>query len=193
MKKMPTLFVRKFDQENPNGTPKHGSKFTLTEQVTPGCEWVLNGEGIATRKWDGTCVLIDGGLPYKRYDAKHGKTLPDAFIPAQTESDPITGHWPGWVPLDMYPDKWIQEAVNNSVHYPADGTYEAVGPKINGNKDNVASHILIKHGAYHLHEFDPSFDGIRTFLTGVPIEGIVFHHPDGRMCKIKRSDFGLKW
>lgn len=23
-------------------------------------------------------------------------------------------------------------------------------------------------------------------------EGIVFHHPDGRMCKIRKSDFGIK-
>ena len=25
------------------------------------------------------------------------------------------------------------------------------------------------------------------------IEGIVWHHPDGRMAKIKRRDFGLSW
>lgn len=193
MKKMPTLFIREFDQVDINGTPKHGSKFIITDQVTPGCEWVINGEGIATRKWDGTCILIDGGIPYKRYDAKHGKTPPDAFLPAQPDADPITGHWPGWVPLDMYPDKWIQEALNNSVSCLSDGTYEAVGPKINGNKDNVPWHILFNHGGVQLNEFDRSFNGIKMFLSVVAIEGIVFHHPDGRMCKIKRSDFGLKW
>ena len=25
------------------------------------------------------------------------------------------------------------------------------------------------------------------------LEGIVWHHPDGRWAKIKRRDFGLKW
>lgn len=193
---MPTLFVRKFDETNPNGTPKHGSKFTLTEEVTPGCEWALNGEGVATRKWDGTCILIAGGIPYKRYDAKHGKMPPDAFIPAQPESDPITGHWPGWVPLDMYPDKWIQGAINNSVPYPLDGTYEAIGPKINGNKDNVDSHSLQKHGDaqfWLLSNVQLTFETIKQFISTSNVEGVVFHHPDGRMCKIKRSDFGLKW
>jgi len=34
--------------------------------------------------------------------------------------------------------------------------------------------------------------GIRTFLEHAGWEGIVFHHPDGRMAKIKGRDFGLK-
>ena len=28
---------------------------------------------------------------------------------------------------------------------------------------------------------------------GHVVEGIVWHHPDGRMVKIKRKDFGFKW
>jgi hypothetical protein len=36
------------------------------------------------------------------------------------------------------------------------------------------------------------FDGLRTWLAGKDIEGIVWHHPDGRMAKIKLRDFGLK-
>lgn len=39
MKKIPTLFVREF-------FPCH--KVKITDQVTPGCEWVLAGEGVAT-------------------------------------------------------------------------------------------------------------------------------------------------
>lgn len=45
MRKIPTLFVREF-------LPNH--KILITDQVTPGCEWVLAGEGVATRKLDGT-------------------------------------------------------------------------------------------------------------------------------------------
>jgi hypothetical protein len=29
--------------------------------------------------------------------------------------------------------------------------------------------------------------------THKDIEGIVWHHPDGRMVKIKKKDFGYKW
>lgn len=37
------------------------------------------------------------------------------------------------------------------------------------------------------------FEGIKGFLAENVIEGLVWHHPDGRMAKIKRRDFGLKW
>jgi len=200
MKKMPTLFVRKFDEENTNGTPKHGSKFTITAQVTPGCEWVMNGEGVATRKWDGTCVLIQGRVVFKRYDAKRGKIPPQGFRPAQFEPDPITGHWPGWLDIQDYPDHWIIEAVRNSANGDLnnlkDGTYEAIGPKINGNRDNRLVHSLERHGNHVFNSISNVpliFEEIQYHLFINDCEGIVFHHPDGRMCKIKRSDFGLKW
>jgi len=35
-----------------------------------------------------------------------------------------------------------------------------------------------------------TFDGIRGFLETMDIEGLVFHHPDGRMAKIKKRDYG---
>jgi hypothetical protein len=38
-----------------------------------------------------------------------------------------------------------------------------------------------------------SFARLRTYLMGNVIEGIVFAHPDGRMCKIRRDDYGLAW
>ena len=53
MRKIPTLFVREF-------LPNH--KIIITDQVAPGCEWVLAGEGVATRKLDGTCTPGPGRL-----------------------------------------------------------------------------------------------------------------------------------
>lgn len=35
------------------------------------------------------------------------------------------------------------------------------------------------------------FDLLREWFRGKNIEGIVWHHPDGRMVKIKKKDFGL--
>ena len=57
MKKIPTLFVREFENHK---------IIRVTEQVTPGMEWVLNGDGIATIKWDGTCCMIKNGELYKQ-------------------------------------------------------------------------------------------------------------------------------
>ena len=46
MKKLPTLFVRDFGDRG---------MFTLTDQVEPGMEWVIEGKGKATMKVDGSC------------------------------------------------------------------------------------------------------------------------------------------
>lgn len=90
MKKIPTLFEREF-------FPCH--KVKITDRVTPGCEWVLAGEGVATRKLDGTCTMVKDGKLFKRYDAKNGKPVPANAIPCQPEADPVTGHLPCWMPI----------------------------------------------------------------------------------------------
>ena len=70
MKKIPTLFERVFDEK--------GAMISITDKVTPGFEWVLKGEGVATVKWDGSCCAILDGKFYKRYDAKPGRNPPPA-------------------------------------------------------------------------------------------------------------------
>jgi len=37
-----------------------------------------------------------------------------------------------------------------------------------------------------------TFDALREYLRGRDIEGVVWHHPDGRLVKIKGKDFGLR-
>lgn len=182
MIKIPCLFQRDFsDKQNP----------FLLRDVTPGCEWVLNGEGVATRKWDGTAVAIIDGKLYARYDAKRGKPAPANGIPC-ADPDPVTGHHPHWVPADGPEHKWIREAYNATVDR-TDGTYEAVGPKINGNHDKVAKHVLMRHGEHKLHPEFRTWEYLEQYLDFMDIEGIVFHHPDKRMCKIRRDDYGLSW
>lgn len=187
MKKIPTIFVRDFSKR----------PCLVTTEVTPGCEWVFEGEGVATRKWDGTCVLIREGKMYARYDCKKGRTPPEGFEPCEEAPDPNTGHWPGWIAVEGQPQyKWHREALGvRSVEPLPDGTYELLGPKINGNPDKAPSHILIRHGnpQPQPQPEDRSFEGIKALLNELLFEGIVFHHEDGRMAKIKRSDFGLPW
>lgn len=186
MKKIPTVFVRE-------GRAGKGKTY-VTREVTPGCEWVLAGEGVATHKYDGTCCLVRDRKLYKRFDAKHGKKAPPLFEPAQ-EPDPVTGHWPGWVPVGDGPDdRWHREGLDltlRTVGVP-DGTYELVGPKINGNPEGRVDHRLVPHGKLLYRDFPRDYDGIRLwFRDQAPcrMEGVVFHHPDGRMAKLKRKDF----
>lgn len=185
MQKIISLFQRNYDGDR-----------LVRDEVTPGAEWVINGEGIATRKWDGTCCLIDKGQLFKRYDAKKGKTPPEGFIPAQ-EPDSVTGHWPGWVKVGSdKEDKYHREGFDNSKDgnvYLPDGTYELVGPKINGNKDGHEKHYLIPHGDERFSTTPRTFNELKEWFDGRSIEGIVWHHPDGRMVKIKKKDFGYKW
>jgi hypothetical protein len=75
---------------------------------------------------------------------------------------------------------------------PADSTYELVGPKIQGNPDGFAEHTLVPHGSGDDFDVERTYAGIRSFLEGNDWEGIVFHHPDGGMAKVKRRDFGLR-
>lgn len=191
MKKMPCLFVRKF---------VNNRIADITPEVTPGCEWVLAGEGVATRKWDGTACMIRDGKLYARYDAKKGKQPPAGAIPCDPQPDPVTGHWPHWVEVADQPQfRYIREAYENSaaIFRPdplPEGTWEACGPKINSNKERRTDHMLLRHDAFLFNTEPPrDFDGLKAYLAQLDAEGIVFHHPDGRMCKIRRNDFGYAW
>ena len=181
MKKIPSLFARNYDGDR-----------LVRNEVVPGCEWVLAGEGVATRKWDGTSCLVQGGKLFKRYDSKHPDRAPAEFIPAD-EHDPVNKHYLGWLPVGDGPeDKYHREAwIDFS---GADGTYELIGPKIQGGAESGPTR-LVRHGADEFPNFPRHFDGIRDhfFNYQVPgFEGIVFHHPDGRMAKVKAKDFGIK-
>lgn len=185
MKKIPTLFQR--DPEN----MKH-----VLPEVNPECEWVLRGEGVATRKYDGTCCMAQGGKLFKRHELKPGKAAPEGFVPAQ-DPDPKTGKQPGWVPvwIDDPASKHHLEAFKAAPCPLPDGTYELIGPKVQGNPEGVSAHVLVPHGS----ERSPRYDNPREhadFATDFTVhmdalgwEGIVWHHPDGRMAKLKRRDF----
>ena len=181
MRKIPTLFER--DPDN--------RKYVLPI-VTPGCEWVMAGEGTPTRKFDGTCVLIRrDGLAvhaFARREVKPGKEPPPNFV--QVEHDETTGKTMGWEPAEQSSFAKIIEEVLPL--YPAitPGTYELIGPKINGNPEGHPDHGLIAHGIVPLVNPDPmTFETLRDALQSVPFEGIVWHHPDGRMVKLKKRDF----
>ena len=183
MKKIPTLFEREFKNHKVVG---------ITDKVTPGCEWVLEGRGDATIKIDGSCTAIINGEFYKRYDAKKGKKPPEGAIPC-CDADPITGHHPHWVKVDENnpADRWFVHAYRNTPD-PTDGTYEAIGVHFQGNPYGLYDDILVPHGRNILY-ISRTFEGIKEYLANHHIEGIVFWLDGEPRCKIKRSDFGFEW
>lgn len=184
MKKIPTLFERKFANHK---------VIDISSKVTPGMEWVLEDKGDATVKYDGTCCAIIDGKFYKRYDAKRGKKPPEGAIPC-CDPDPVTGHHPHWVLVDgSQPDsKWHIKARENMPGYIPDGTYEAVGPHFQSNPHNLRLDQMWPHGS-DIVDVERTFEGIREYLRTHAIEGLVFWLDGEPMCKIKRSDFGFEW
>lgn len=183
MKKIKTLFKRDFTN---NGQ--------IIPEYSDGTDWVLNGEGVATKKIDGTSVLIRGGKMFKRYELKDGKEAPFGFELA--DHDEATGKSMGWIEVgNGSEDKWHREATNGQtegIDLP-DGTYELVGPKIQGNPEQYETHYLISHeGTGTFSNVPANFHELRKWLEDKDIEGIVWHHPDGRMVKIKKKDFRLR-
>jgi hypothetical protein len=185
VKKIPTVFRR--DPED--------MKRVLPE-VSPGCEWVLDGEGVATRKYDGTCVRLDeDGKWLARREVRPGKRTPLDFLPV--EHDEYTGKTVGWEPVEASGfAKWHAQALasNGHLYVYTPGTYELVGPKVQGNPEGFATHALLKHEEAEVFAGAPrDFDGLREWLLARPLyEGIVWHHGDGRMAKLKGRDFPVR-
>jgi hypothetical protein len=176
MRKMKTVFV--IDRNT----------HLATDEVQE--QWVIDGEGVATIKHDGTSCMVRDGQLFRRFDAKRGRTLPEGFEPCEEAPDANTGHWPGWVPVGDGPaDKFHREAFFTAL---PNGTYELVGPRIQGNRYSLDRHALWEHGR-EIVEVGRTREAILTWLEDHEGEGLVFHHPDGRMAKIRRKDFGLRW
>ena len=71
-------------------------------------------------------------------------------------------------------------------------TYELVGPKLSGNPYNLEKHELWEHGNTVIEVPDRTYEGMKALMESMENEeGVVFHHPDGRMCKVRRKDYNL--
>ncbi len=196
MKKIPSLFL---------STDDH----ILTREVNPLCQWVIDGEGVPTAKLDGSaCAVINGKL-YKRYD--------NSKLVSKTER--VRKHPPqnDWIHCGDMTDRgqhiyWIPVTMKDYYHQMAwawgqgrfdDGTYELVGPEVQGNPHNTGHNALIRHATNSIFDYihnycnichNPrTYDEIERILARMEYEGIVWHHPDGRMAKITKKKFGLPW
>ena len=185
MKKIPTVFVR--DEQD---------RRYVTREPHPDCAWVFAGEGEPTRKYDGTCTMFDGERWWARREVKPGKQPPPGFVAVDT--DPTTGKTQGWEPIESSAfAKFHAEALAGEDGEPIAGqTYELIGPRINGNPEQVHAHLIVRHGHLRPEDRDAlagvggTYDELAKWLAEHPgWECIVWHCPDGRMAKLKRRDF----
>lgn len=140
---------------------------------------------------------------FARREVKPGKEPPPNWV--EVDHDETTGKRIGWEPIVQSSfSAFFEEAVSNPVTDElTPGTYELCGPKINGNPERLDRHQLIRHGHFGVLLSQRWLDGPITaddlfsrFPDAVaggpaqfPMEGVVWHHPDGRMAKLKRRDF----
>lgn len=176
MRKIPPLFLR-----------DPGNRKLTTREVNPECAWVLAGEGRPTRKYDGTCVLLDeDGVWWARREVRPGRQAPPGYRPVVT--DPVTGKMFGWEPIAQSAYGRFHEEAEKEDRLP--GTYELIGPKVNGNPERTEKHELVRHEDAETLDVPRDYDGLRAWLLAHPqYEGIVWHHPDGRRAKLKNRDF----
>ena len=186
MEKIPTIFDR-------------GADFRVIDKPRAGCEWVFAGEGIATEKLDGTNVRLT-------IRSGHVVRIEKRRNPSKLQK--AKGIIDGWyVDADENApeDKWIVEAARctTTVGWPdGDHSCEALGPNIQGNPLGLGALrcVPLRVEAHPLPIYScvmRDFAAVRSMLEhldsvfspGHLAEGIVFHHPDGRMAKIKRKDF----
>jgi hypothetical protein len=169
MEKIPTLFER---DESRRRRP-------VTPVFKPECLWVSQGEGVATCKVDGMNVKVAAGVLNKRQKPAEGAYDEASYVPAGRD-DPA--------------DRYLFEAFDAAARWE-DGIYEALGPKIQGNPEGYERHTLVRVVPYEaqlvLADVPRTFEGLREYLAARDVEGIVFHHADGRKAKIKKRDFGL--
>lgn len=184
MRKIPTVYRR-----DPNDLAH------VTDEVDSRCAWVLAGEGVPRRMFNGTCVMLDeDGTWWSRREVRAGKTAPPGFV--AVERSRRTGRTVGWEPIGLAPiHRFHAQAVASHEGLLLPGTYELCGPKIGNKKtptiENAApGHFLVRHAdadpATGFDADDPKDLVRRVGLYGW--EGIVWHHPDGRLAKLKVRD-----
>ena len=184
MPKLESPFVRK------------GGDFLVTPEINPGYEWVFEDESVTCQeKLDGTnvSIIIENGKLTRVFNRENE--------------------------LNVWSDHPAILAVRASYAKGycnfLDGQYfgEAIGERIQGNPYKIEGNIWLPYETYfkrHLTynswgKYPKEFETISAWFkdglmplfymnkhngdkTGF-VEGVVFHHPDGRMAKLRRDMF----
>jgi len=148
--------------------------------------------------------MFDGAKWWARREVKAGKTAPPNYV--EDNTDPVTGKTQGWEPIEQSAfAKFHAEVLNRQTEWVSSGeephqpfpigTYELVGPKVNGNPEREDQHVLINHDyaeiahdAINASTIDRIKEIVALYSELNGWEGIVWHHPDGRMAKLKARD-----
>lgn len=174
-------------------------KWRCTDQIEPGFEWLTDPGVLAVDKLHGTnvCVNIAGDL-IESIDNRGTRIVQSCFLKTNgMGAKMLIG---------------VMNAANRG-WLPKDGKIygELLGPDINGNIHKTDSYLFVPFdylkSKCHWHSWVqnkypknfqaisewfkelPSLFSDRVFGQKVLAEGLVFYHPDGRKCKLRRDMF----
>lgn len=192
MPKLESPFIRK----TVNG------KYVVTPEIVKGYEWVFEDtSAIATEKLDGTdvSIIIESGVitsVYNRTNRVQVFTKEKDFITRGILNSYVKGY------CDLLPDgQWFGELIGP----PLNGMYRLKEPLWLPFPTYVREHLAYKSWG----KYPKTFESISTWFKDGPMsllfgelnyddrnapdrplaEGVVFHHPDGRMAKLRRDMF----
>lgn len=187
--KLQSPFIRKMQN----------NKYLCTPEIDEDYKWVFEDGVKAVDKLDGTnvCIRIEKG----KIDRVFNRTT-EKFIFSTTQT-----FWEG---MAM---EGIAKAIQRNWLKLEDGDYygELIGERINTNRHKIQGHLFVPF--YYLQEkchwhsweqnkYPKDFNSIKEWFKDLPslfnkrlklpdiqAEGLVFYHPDRRMCKLRKSMF----
>lgn len=143
---------------------------------------MFNGEGMATRKIDGVNIKLEDAKPYIRIKPSNKDYIEAEYKPFEARDNK-------YIHFSIMHGAWGEKYFRCI----GDGIYEAYGENIRGNPERVEGYHMARVSpvdmALSIQGVPRTYRGIMGYLATHDIEGIVWHHRDGRMAKIKTKDF----
>lgn len=174
--------------------------YVVTNEIAEGYEWVFDDPRVcAVDKLHGTnvCVIINNDV----VEAVHNRSQSLMDMPLIDMS------------MKAMAKNALEGIINNQswIKGRTGRVYgELIGPKINGNLHEVDNYKFVPFDglkekcawhSWHKEEYPKTFEAISEWFREIPslyskrhgkdvlAEGLVFHHPDGRMAKLRRDMF----
>ncbi len=179
-------------------------QYKCINEIAEGYSWVFEDPTVlAVDKLHGTniCCLFNKGV-LQSIDNRITRLLsaPSVMTGMRTE---------GWRVIEgvmrAIEKKWIKDKFDGRIYG------ELVGPTVNGNLHNLTQHYFVpfdylkktcKWNSWSANKYPKTFEAIKVWFDTLTslftkritkkegvAEGIVFHHPDGKMAKLRRDMF----
>jgi len=185
---------------------KKNGAYTVTEEILEGSEWVFDKGVQATDKLHGTnvCVVLDSNGEILAIDNRTQRLQDGIGFDVRGSKDQaraVLGV------LEAVRRGWFKD-----IHLEKDFTRvygELIGPGINGNLHEIGhvTFVPFQHlrkscswKSWIENRYPKDFDSISEWFKELPslfsekyckkkvlAEGLVFWHPDGRVCKLRRD------